>query len=44
MKVTGGVRYVKIGDAQTTLDDVNAASDFTGNNAIGFGIKVAFSL
>ena len=44
MKITGGVRYVKIGDAQTTLDDVNAASDFTGNSAIGFGIKVAFSL
>jgi len=43
-KITGGIKYVKIGDAQTTLDDINAASNFTDNNAIGIGFKVGFTL
>ena len=38
-KIQGGLRYVDIGDADTTLDDTNAAANFTGNSAIGAGIK-----
>ena len=43
MKITAGVKYVDIGDAQTTLNDVHAASNFTNNHAIGVGFKVAYS-
>ena len=43
MKVTGGVRYVKVGD--TTTESVGAfpGASFTGNSAVGVGVKVAFS-
>ena len=43
LKITGGVRYVDIGDAQTTLGFGVSASDFTDNHAIGAGVKVAWS-
>ncbi len=43
IKITGGISYVKVGDAQTTLDNTNAASNFTGNKAIGVGVKVGYS-
>ncbi len=45
MKITGGVSYVKIGDAQTTLNEPSgvAASNFSGNKAIGVGIKIGYS-
>lgn len=45
IKITGGVSYVKIGDAQTTLNEPSgvAASSFTKNKAVGFGIKVGYS-
>jgi long-chain fatty acid transport protein len=43
MKISGGISYVRIGDAQTTLDGTNAASNFTGNHALGAGIKVSYS-
>lgn len=43
MKITGGVSYVKIGDAQTTLDNTNVASNFSNNKAVGVGIKVGYS-
>ena len=39
MKISGGVRYVKIGDATA----LSGASEFTDNSAIGFGVKVSFS-
>ncbi|MBT8424043.1 MAG: hypothetical protein KJO67_03640, partial [Silicimonas sp.] len=39
MKITGGVRYVFIGDANTTT----VGSSFTDNNAIGVGLKVGYS-
>ena len=39
MKITGGVRYVKIGDATA----LSGSSEFTDNSAIGIGIKVGFS-
>ncbi len=38
MKITGGVRYVDIGDATTTV-----AADFSGNSAIAAGLKVGWS-
>lgn len=43
MKITGGVRYIKIGDAQTTLGGGVAASNFTDNKAVAFGLKVGYS-
>ncbi|SFR48390.1 OmpP1/FadL family transporter [Litoreibacter janthinus] len=43
VKVTGGVRYIKIGNAQTTLGGGAAASNFTDNKAIAVGIKVGYS-
>ncbi len=39
MKITGGVRYVMIGDATA----LSGASEFTDNSALGVGIKVGFS-
>ena len=38
MKITGGVRYVDIGDATTTT----IGSSFTGNSAIAAGIRVGY--
>ena len=38
MKVTGGVRYVDVGDANTT-----AGAAFRGNTALAAGLKVGFS-
>lgn len=43
MKITAGVSYVDIGDTATTLDGVNTAANFTGNSAIGVGIKIGFT-
>lgn len=39
IKITGGIRYVDIGDA--TTKGVN--SDFNGNDGVGVGIRVAYS-
>lgn len=41
MKITAGVRYVNLGDASTA--GPAGASSFTGNSAIGVGIKVGYS-
>ncbi len=38
MKVTGGVRYVDLGNANTT-----AGATFRGNSALGLGVKVGFT-
>jgi len=43
MKLTGGVTYVAIGDADTTLGGGVAAGNFTGNHAVGFGLKLGFA-
>lgn len=43
MKITGGVRYVAIGDAQTQLGPVIPSANFTDNNALGVGFRVGFS-
>lgn len=38
MKITAGVRYIKIGGATTTI-----GADFRDNDAIGAGLRVAFN-
>ncbi|WP_108482015.1 OmpP1/FadL family transporter [Oceaniglobus ichthyenteri] len=43
MKVTAGVRYVDIGDTQTTLGGGVAAADFKDNHAIAFGLKIGYT-
>lgn len=40
--ISGGVRYIKVGDAQPQTNDTARAS-FTGNDAIGVGMKIAYS-
>lgn len=43
MKITGGVRYVDIGDAQVQIPGFSPSGNFANNHAIGFGLKVGFS-
>lgn len=45
IKITGGVSYVKIGDAQTTLNEPSgvAAANFSDNKAVGVGIKIGYT-
>ncbi|MGJ8617133.1 MAG: outer membrane protein transport protein [Sulfitobacter sp.] len=43
MKITTGIRYVNIGDAQTAIPGNAPASNFTDNDAIAIGVKVGFS-
>ena len=38
MKITGGVSYIDIGNATTT-----ASANFTGNSAVGVGLKVGYT-
>jgi long-chain fatty acid transport protein len=42
MKVTAGVNYTKVGDAQPQTADT-ARANFSGNSAVGVGVKVAFT-
>ncbi len=42
MKVTTGIRYINIGDAQTALGGIKA-SDFRDNNAVAIGVKVGYN-
>lgn len=41
-EISGGLSYVDIGDAQTTLGGGVPASNFNGNSAIGAGIRVGY--
>lgn len=41
MKITAGVRYVKLGDASTAGPAGN--STFSGNSAVGFGLKIGYT-
>ncbi|MEF3047766.1 OmpP1/FadL family transporter [Pseudotabrizicola sp. L79] len=45
MKITGGVSYVDIGDAETTLAAASGvpAGEFRNNRAVGVGVRVGFS-
>ncbi len=47
MKITGGVQYIMIGDAETSVpvsSTATAPSDFSDNTALAFGIKIGMSL
>ncbi|EEW25956.1 OmpP1/FadL family transporter [Rhodobacter ferrooxidans] len=43
MKISGGVTYVDIGNAQPTLNGTLPSANFRDNHAVGFGLKVGFS-
>ena len=38
--ITGGLRFIWIGDAQTAITGFAPAADFSGNTAIAIGVKV----
>jgi len=40
MKITGGIRYVDIGDATANL---GPGASFTGNSGVGVGIKIGYT-
>lgn len=39
LKITGGVRYVDVGDATTNI----VGGNFTDNSGVGFGIKIGYT-
>jgi len=39
MKVTGGLQYIMIGDATTTI-----GAQFDDNTALAFGLKLGFTM
>lgn len=43
MKITTGIRYVNIGDAQTAIPGFAPAADFEDNHAVAIGVKVGYS-
>ncbi len=43
MKITAGVRYVDVGDAQPTLGGGVASANFNDNQAVALGMKIGFS-
>ncbi len=43
MKITGGVSYVDLGDAETTVAGFTPAGVFTKNHAVGVGLKIGYS-
>lgn len=43
MKITTGIRYINIGDAQTRAGAAAPAGIFEGNDAVAFGVKVGFT-
>jgi long-chain fatty acid transport protein len=43
MEITTGIRYINIGDAETTLDGTNTAGVFEDNDAVAIGVKVGFT-
>ena len=42
VKISGGLRYVMIGDAETPFGPF-PGGDFTDNSAIGLGLKVSYA-
>lgn len=43
LKISGGVSYVVIGNAETTLNDVIASGEFSDNTAVGVGFRIGYS-
>lgn len=42
IEFSGAVSYARLGDVETTLDDVNPAARFEGNDAVGVFLKAAY--
>jgi hypothetical protein len=42
MKITTGINYTQLGDAQAETSDT-ARADFTDNSAFGIGVKIGYS-
>ncbi|PIE15200.1 MAG: hypothetical protein CSA68_07570 [Rhodobacterales bacterium] len=42
VKISAGVKYIHLGDAQTTLAGGLPASDFTNNHAVAAGLKIGY--
>lgn len=40
-EISGGLRYIRIGDAETEVGPFSPATSFTDNHALGVGMKVA---
>jgi len=43
MEITTGIRYINIGDAETTLNGTDTAGVFEDNDAVAIGVKVGFT-
>ncbi len=43
MKITGGISYVKLGNADTSVGLATPAGVFTKNHAVGVGLKIGYS-
>ena len=43
IKITGGVRYVDIGDAKTNVITAGTGGDFSGNSGWGAGVRLAIN-
>lgn len=43
MKITAGLRYIDIGDAQTRVGAIAPATDFKDNSGVAAGLKVGFN-
>ncbi len=43
MKITTGIRYINIGDAQTAIPGFAPASNFEDNHAVAIGVKVGYT-
>ncbi len=43
MKITTGIRYINIGDAQTAITGFAPASNFQDNHAVAIGVKVGYT-
>lgn len=42
MKISSGIRYIRIGDTVTRAGAVAPAANFDGNDAIAFGVKIGY--
>ena len=42
MEITTGIRYVWIGDAETSVGAISPATEFEANTALGIGVQVGF--
>ncbi|ASM72465.1 MULTISPECIES: OmpP1/FadL family transporter [Roseobacteraceae] len=43
MKITTGIRYINIGDAQTAIPGFAPAANFEDNHAVAIGVKVGYN-